>query len=171
MNHTIDELLYRLVTGPLNLEPLRVIARRTISWRDLSVDLNILGASHALTITGDGWQLSELLTCRPAPDASDALIELPCESAVSGCARIFGVECQVRIAPFNLSEGSGLRLPIAPETLFAHEFDSVDGGPSPVTRIGWIAERNVLRVETIHTYPEAGRGVRSETVFTVDEEA
>ena len=41
---------------------------------------------------------------------------------------------------------------------------SVSPAP-PVTRMGWQMEDGLLRVETVHTYPEEGRGVRSWTTF------
>jgi hypothetical protein len=39
-----------------------------------------------------------------------------------------------------------------------------------VTRIGWRVRPSLLEVETLHTYPEQGMGVRSDSSFEPDDE-
>ena len=42
-------------------------------------------------------------------------------------------------------------------------------GLGPVTRIGWGLDDGNLNIETVHTYPDEGRGVRSLTCFRFEE--
>ena len=61
---------------------------------------------------------------------------------------------------FPLEEGDALRGDFAPANCLAVAFDASSGGMAPWTRIGWRAAGGPLQVETVHTYPEEGRGVR-----------
>jgi hypothetical protein len=38
---------------------------------------------------------------------------------------------------------------------------------APVTRIGWVIRPSVLRLETLHTYPEECIGIRTESVIEI----
>ena len=93
------------------------------------------------------------------------------------CVSAAGLLCQVTLEPFLLEEGACLRGAFAAERqlVFAYPAPvpgkSADGlsmtdEPTPMTRLGWRATQGALTIETIHTYPEEGRGVRSVTVWT-----
>src|SRR5947209_5466621 len=63
--HSIAALRYRLVEGPVDLKPLRIVASREINWIEWTVRFVILGASHAVTLSRGGDSITELLTCAP----------------------------------------------------------------------------------------------------------
>jgi hypothetical protein len=171
MQHSIYDLRYRLTPGHVELEPLRVLACRTAEWIDWRVTFHVLGASHAVVLERGGQTITELLTCRPAAGASNPLLDLACDDSATGCATRDGIECRVRISPMLLGDGDDLRTVVEPGCRMDYSFPARAGEQAPMTRIGWRVDGRALRVETVHTYPEAGRGVRSETVFIIGEEA
>jgi hypothetical protein len=101
--------------------------------------------------------------CHTPPENSLALTYPPIVSKIQPFARCYavgvsreksaGVENKADVTPLPMSlsecpgEGPGVR-------------------SLPITRIGWRFAEDSLLIETIHTYPEEGRGLRSLTRFT-----
>ncbi len=171
ITHSISDLRYRLIAGSAEIEPLRILDTRVINWDMWRVTLHILGSSHAVTVERADRRLriTELFTCAPATGQATPLLDMAGDSSNEGCAAIHGLGCRVRLTPFPLAEGDDLRRTVPNADRLDHYFAG-EPGSLPVTRVGWQAVAGRLRVETIHTYPESGTGVRSETVFTTGEE-
>lgn len=171
MHHRISTLCYRLLEGPICLEPLRVLALRADVWHDRQIRCYILGASHAVCLERHGAQLTEMLTCLPPQEESRALIER--NASVSGeiCIEAHGLTCQVHLAPFAMQAGEELQGDFPPENRMEIAYPAPAGEQTAFTRLGWRANGAQLHVETVHTYPEEGRGIRSWSIFTRTEEA
>lgn len=173
------QLVHRVYAGAVDLAPLRILDSRTIDWAGLRVTFHVLGASHAVTIEGPGVHITELLACTAPPETSiSPLLETPvCDwhEAGSKTASIdFGtmVNMVKMIAThWPQSEKDTLSGEYAPDSRLEVPFPAEPGHETPWTRIGWItspvgAQPTVLRVETVHTYPEEARAVRTISKFT-----
>jgi len=79
-----------------------------------------------------------------------------------------GLCCQARLTAEPLFQESGLLGEFEPQNLLYVEYPAEDS--KPITRIGWMVGGEMLRIETIHTYPDENRLVRSQTVFRVMED-
>ncbi len=179
LTHSISTLRYRLLAGVPDLAPLRVLDCRELMWYGWNVRFLVLGASHAVCLAGPHATVTELLTCGNAGGEAHLLAESVCETWNSFAVETSGLRCRVRLQPFDLREGDALLDFYAPDSTLSLAFppQSESGiSPSPpppfspsifpVTRLGWRVERSGLHIETVHTYPEEGRGVRSRTVFS-----
>jgi hypothetical protein len=166
--HKLTALRYRLVAGDVELTPLRVLASRTLAWNDWRVTLHILGASHAVCLQRGDICLTELLTCLPPLATQNALLTLDADTHREDCLDASGLSCRLRLQPFSLDDGDSLRHTPS-ETSLVQTFPtpySLLPTPCPITRLGWRFIGDSLLIETIHTYPEEGRGLRSLTRFT-----
>ena len=195
MHHTITTLHYRLLEGPVCLEPLRVLQTRTLLWQDRQVTFSVLGASHAVSLTRAGERLTELLACAAPEGALHVLAERPADPPDTFCLELDiktqGLLCRVQLETFALQHGDRLSdsFPEADQLAYAYPSrnaniekgkaeigklitettesgSDIDANLWPWTRIGWRIEPDALVIETVHTYPEEGRGIRSRTVFT-----
>ena len=162
-------LRYRLLEGPVRLEPLRVLDSRAVEWQGWHVTFSILGASHATSLKSDGQGLTELLTC--APPATDVRVLAEMAVAMGGeqCVAAAGLICRVRLSAFLLHEGEALRGSYAADSRLTVSFPRTAPGSIPRTHVGWRVAGQCLAVETVHTYPEEERGIRSESLFTIEE--
>lgn len=158
-HHSLANLTFRLVKGLPSLEPLQVLEEREITWQGHSVTLRILGASHAVTVDSEDEKTTELLSCGGVEGTSETLIEAPAhlQGAYESCTN--GLIWKTTLAPFLLEEGESLQGRF--EETLSHEFPAT-AESIPITRIGWNAGR-MLYIQTIHTYPQEGLGVRSIT--------
>jgi hypothetical protein len=162
---SVAALAYRLIEGPVRLEPLQVLASRTVDWDGWRATFFILGASHAVTLEREGRQLVELLTCVPPIAAVEPLLEAPGALSAERSAETSDLRAHVRLQPFLLRDGAGLSGRFGPQAHLALRFAASGTRPSADTEIGWDLIPGVLCVETVHTYPEEGRGVRTHTRF------
>lgn len=172
MHPTITTLRYRLLEGSVCLEPLRVLQARTVLWRDRQVTFSILGASHAVCIASSEETLTELLACATPEGRLRVLLECPAIVPASFCHAAQGLLCRIHVETFALREGDRLQDQFSEQDQLAFAFptpdvDAVTDTP-PWTRIGWRIESGALAIETVHTYPEAGQGVRSRTTITME---
>ena len=166
IRHSVDNLCYQLIEGKVCLEPLRVLTEREIVWQGLRVGFFILGASHAVTLAGNGVYIAELLTCLPQTVTESLLAQCAANRPMTLCPNVPDMTCRVQIAPFTLTENYHLNLSAAETETLTFAYPFLSGQETPLTRLGWRVVAASLHIETIHTYPEEGRGVRSETVFT-----
>ena len=88
----------------------------------------------------------------------------------SGCViarTIDNLRYDCRLSPFELDGDDRLHgaFSSADQLTFTYAVDH--GAEEPMTHIGWRAGEAALMVETLHTYPLEGRGVRSESTFRV----
>jgi len=181
--YRVADLRYRLIRGPVALEPLRILEQREITVWEWRIRLHILGASHAIQLMRGNQVVTELLACLPA----DARI--PTRSAASATSLLLAPPLHGRISqplPDDTICGSVTLDRFAIQTVgdeLIGNFDadcrlSVDfptlstrQAVPPRTRIGWRIEGLTLEVETVHTYPEENVGLRSRTTFLLNEAA
>jgi hypothetical protein len=167
-----SSLVYRIYAVRPPLKPLRVIDERAIAWVDCRVTFYVLGASHAVCIDGPGTHVTELLACLPPPDSVPLLAEAPIAGLFAErqiCAAVPGLVCRTTLNILPSDTGGLLDGDYSREERLEAAFPSPAGEETPWTRIGWRASENVLRVETVHTYPEDRRAVRSNSLFVREE--
>ena len=163
--HSAATLRYALLTGPVELTPLRVLASRCILWRGWRVTFFALGASHAVCLERGESLVTELLACAVGAGASLPVVQGNDAETTNLCLRAEGLVCEIALIPFALTEGAGLLLECASDSRLEFAYPSPVDAVTPYTRIGWRVTAEALHVETVHTYPEEGRGIRSRTVF------
>lgn len=178
--HGIGDLRYRLIAGPADLEPLRVLACRSLLWHGWEVRPMILGASHAVVFRRGDEQRAELLTCAAPPEALadrpnsslQLLLTMPADDVPEQetalpTGWLPGVTGSVRLSRFDLAAGDTLHIPCDLGSIMSWDFpaseEALGNMPPPRTRIGWRVREISLEIETVHTYPEVRCGIRSET--------
>ena len=162
-------LRYALLTGPVDLAPLRVLASRCVPWKAWRVTFFVLGASHAVRLERGDIGITELLACTLGEGASVPVTQEDPDEVTNLCIRSQGLVCEVRLTPFLLSAGAELSAESGPDSRLEFAYPPHADTATPYTRIGWRGTAEALHVETVHTYPEEGRGVRSRTVFWEEE--
>ena len=147
-----------------DLEPFEIFGSKQLTWQGAQVTFYVLGTSHAVTVGRGGAAFTELLSC--APEAQARPVYESAVDAVQVVSRTIGdIHYRCRLALFDLTDENGLDREFAEENTLAHNFDPAGGSDQPITRIGWCADDAQLLVHTLHTYPEEGRGVRSQSLF------
>jgi hypothetical protein len=164
MNTSIATLRYRILDGPVSLEPLQVLQTRSIAWAGWTVVFSVLGASHAVSFSRGGEEFAEVLACASSGGPICAVLDLPGTGPSEPQALIHGVRIRGIIVPFALTGGDSLLNSYGPDSRLDRPFPAVDGRV-PFTRIGWLPIGQTLVVETVHTYPEANVGIRTTTLF------
>ena len=151
-------------------------SRQVECTRGRTVTFFVLGTSHAVLLEIGDTALTELLTCAAGDLEAPVLEE---RAASSGCVvarTIDSLQYDCRLSPFALDGDDRLHgaFSSADQLSFkyavdhgAEEPDSSLSGRTTMTHIGWRAGEATLVVETLHTYPVEGRGVRSESTFRV----
>ena len=163
--YSMATLRYSLLTEEVELAPLRVLASRCVRWKTWSVTFCVLGASHAVCLERGESRLTELLACVLDTRASVPVVREDGETETTFCLRAEELMCETTLTPFALSGDAELSAAISLENRMEVAYPSQLHSATPYTRIGWQATAETLHVETVHTYPEEGRGVRSRTVF------
>jgi len=166
MIYSSVNLRYFLLAGPFSLKPFRILKRHQTDWCGRRLDFYALGASHAVTLMCQDLQLTELLTCIPATSEAQTIAEasaayLPLEIA----ARVFGIDYRCRISGAEEGEGVTLHSSFDGANQIEAAYPTQSGYPTPVTRIGWRIRPAQISLETMHTYPEEGRVIRTESFF------
>ena len=167
VTHSAATLRYFLLEGRARLEPLRVFDSRQVEWRGRVVTFYALGTSHAVLVELGDTALTELLTCAVG-DLQAGVLEHRAASSDCVISRtIDTLRYACRLSPFELDGSDRLRgaFSSADQLTFAYGVDH--GAEEPMTHIGWRTDDATLSVETLHTYPHEGRGVRSESVFQI----
>ena len=72
-----------------------------------------------------------------------------------------------RLTRFDLCGGDGLEGAFSKEDRITFKYDVEGKLEEPITHIGWRGRQNTLSVETVHTYPHEGQGVRSQSTFKI----
>jgi hypothetical protein len=160
---SLENLTLHLLQGTASLEPLRVLDMRSMVWCGWGVTLMVLGTSHALHFQKGTQHWMEILTC-VAPKRSENLI-LEAQGGETGSyeQELCGLRWNITLTPFEL-RGSDTLEGVFEETLTATYPSTTT--QSPLTQIGWQRDQTLI-VETLHTYPEEGRGVRTVTQVEV----
>ena len=171
MNLSASTLRYRLITGKLQLEPLRILTSRAAEWREWRVTFCILGASHAVRLERGDTSLTELLACAMPEGVANILIDITGSEPQKACRIAEGILCQVELFPFPLSEGDCLEGDFAAPDRLELAYPALNNVPTPYTRLGWCITERELTIETVHTYPEENLGIRSRSRFLWEEAA
>jgi hypothetical protein len=163
--HSAATLHYFLLEGRVRLEPLRVFDSRRVEWQRRVVTFCALGTSHAVLVELGDTALTELLTCAVG-DLEARVLEQRAASADCVISRtIDTLRYDCRLSPFELDGGDRLRGAFSSADQLTFTYGVDHGAEAPMTRIGWRTDDATLSVETLHTYPHEGRGVRSESTF------
>ncbi len=126
-----------------------------------------LGTSHAVLLERGDTALTELLTCA-AGDLEARVLEQRAASSDCVISRtIDDLRYDCRLSPFELAGRDRLRGAFSSADQITFTYGVDHGAEEPMTHIGWRTDGATLSVETLHTYPREGRGVRSESTFRV----
>jgi len=169
VSHSTSTLRYFLLGGRAHLEPLRIFESRRVKWLDHWVTFYALGTSHAILFEYGGGALTELLTCAPTA-AQTHILEQGAVNSPWTVSRTFdNLSYRCRLTPFELGGRNRLQGSFASEDQITFKYH-VDGEiEEPITHIGWRGGESALVVETIHTYPHEGQGVRSNSTFEISD--
>lgn len=165
VTHSAATLHYFLLDGRPRLEPLRVFDVRRVLWGGRVVTFFALGTSHAVVVEKGDIALTELLTCA-AGDLEAHVLEqraVGIDCVISRAIDSLRYDCQ--LSPFELDAGDGLQGDFSEAEQLIVKYGVGQGAEEPMTHIGWRIEGAMLSVETLHTYPHEGRGVRSQSTF------
>jgi hypothetical protein len=160
-----------LLSGPVDLREFRILDTRRITWCGWDVSLYALGVSHAVQLCRAGEELTELLSCAPA-----RLINGGAVLSTAACGRwemrttVFDLEYGCRLLPLPITDTMG-RDGRPGELEFEVHYPLQAGHGTPLTRIGWRTEPHKLLVRTLHTYPEEGQAVVSESYFALRQDS
>ncbi len=165
--HSVATLRYFLLEGRPRLAPLRVLDSRRVPWGRRAVTFCALGTSHAVLVERDGAALTELLTCAAGDLQARVIRQMAAGSNWSLSCTVDGLRCDCRLSRFDLAGKERLRGGYADTDRLVFGYGVEGGSDEPMTHIGWRTGDRTLSVETLHTYPHEGRGVRSESVFRI----
>jgi hypothetical protein len=141
-----------------------VLTSRSFRWSGRDVTVFILGASHAVRIERGGDAVTELLSCAPVKADESVLREAAVDEPEPICACLYGLAIQSCISLTEISRSpAALRMDCSGS--LSRAYPNRADGPSPLTQVGWRIDGDRLCVETLHTYPEEGRMVRTTTIF------
>ncbi len=167
MIHSAATLRYFLLEGRARLEPLRVFDSRRVPWGDRVVTFCVLGTSHAVLVELGDTAFTELLTCAAGDLEAQVLEQRAARSAWSIVRAIDDLRYGCRLSPFALGGSDRLEGAFSSTTQLTFRYGVDHGAEEPMTHIGWRADEATLSVETLHTYPREGRGVRTASTFRV----
>ena len=167
MLHSTSTLRYLLLSGRARLEPLRIFEFRRVKWLDHWVTFYALGTSHAILLEYGDAALTELLTC--APTAVQAhVLEQGAANLPWTVSRTFdNLSYRCRLTPFELGGRDQLQGAFPSENQIKFKYHVEGELEEPITHIGWRGGESTLTVETVHTYPHEGQGVRSKSTFEI----
>ena len=167
MIHSTSTLRYVLLNGRVQVEPLRIFEFRRVKWLDHWVTFYALGTSHAILLEYGGTTLTELLTCDPTAVQAHVL-EQGAANVPWTVSRTFdNLSYRCRLTPFELCGRDRLQGRFPSEDQINCEYHMEGELEEPVTHIGWRGGESTLSVETVHTYPHEGQGIRSESTFEI----
>lgn len=164
----IRGLRYFLVAGGNSwLEGLRIIDSKQRSWNNLTLTFYALGTSHALSVRHRDWQVTELLSCSSGFRRDQCLAEIAAAEAFELTTVFHGIRYSFRLTVHSLQNCDGLLKRYPDEDEIAVAYPQQQDSAAPITRLGWLIEPGVLRLETLHTYPEECSGIRTESVLEI----
>ena len=163
--HSASTLRFLLVDGRVRLEPLRILDRRRVKWLDHRVTFYALGTSHAILLEYGDTALTELLTCVPTAVQAHILEQGGAHLPYTVSRTFDSLSYRCRLTPFELCGRDGLQSEFSSEDRISVTYHAEGELEKPITHIGWRGGDSTLSVETVHTYPNEGQGVRSESTF------
>ncbi len=170
MTYSSSALRYRLIEGPVDLSPLRILKLNSIRWHGWDVTFHILGASHAVIIEDGEVSLTELLTCGPLANTGRIVAEDDGSVETQVCGSVQGLFVKAYLRPRRLAEVNSPLRDIETPDLLEAAYPGSGGTEVPITRIRWRDLGQTLLVETLHTYPEEGLAIQSRTTIDIQED-
>jgi hypothetical protein len=160
------DLRFFLASGPVSLQSFHILKSHQAKWRGFRFSFYVLAVSHALSIEYENQRLTELLSCVPIQMTAHiikdiSVLRLPWEFT----NRVYGMDYSCRLTLADSKDGGAFRCPFDAGNQITAHYPISPGFPTPITRIGWRLGLAEALVETIHSYPEENRVVRSESVF------
>jgi len=165
--HSAATLRFFLLKGRARLEPLRIFDFREVEWQGFMVTFYVLGTSHAVLVEMEEAVITELLTCAANDPKAFVLEQGSVSSDWSVARRIGNLMYNCRLSRFELGSVGGFRGSFLNSDQLTFTYGLDNGAGEALTRIGWKRHGTMLSVETLHTYPREGCGVRSESTFRV----
>ncbi len=160
--HCIGSLRYRLMAGEISLEPLHILKTHKLTWHDWHVQFFVLGASHAVCLTRNQTHITELLTCLPPAGNPKPLYETTIEQCHQKILHAEDLRWEIHLWECKIEQFEK-QSPLISASSLQVEFPALHPAEKPLTRINWLVHRDMLLIETLHTYPNQGRCVRSRT--------
>jgi hypothetical protein len=146
------------------------LERKSILWRDWSVTFYVLGASHAVLFQRDSVRFMEILACLPRDEEvwsnkSDLLFTSRGDIFTESSRSIDNLAVRFQILPFAIEDISSLKN-YDPECFMQVPFALEEPAlGNAVTQVGWAFDDTRLSIETLHSYPEESKAVRTTTIF------
>ena len=166
MIYRMQDLRYYLFDRETDwMECFRIIDTQRRSWNDREIIFYALGTSHAVSVQRQGKQVTELLSCRGHLNLNQNIAEISAGIPFEISSSIHGLQYHFRLTLHDLEGTGNLRGAFAGLDQITIEYPKQEHLPTPVTKIGWRIEPQTLHIETLHTYPEDGGAVRSESSF------
>ena len=165
--HSTSTLRYLLLSGRARLEPLRIFESRRVKWLDHWVTFYALGTSHAILLEYGDAALTELLTCAPTTVQAHVLEQGAANLPWTVSRTFDNLSYRCRLTPFELGGGDRLQGAFPSEDQITFKYHVEGELEEPITHIGWRGGESTLTVETVHTYPHEGKGVRSNSIFEI----
>ena len=166
MIYAMRDLRYLLIEGKADwMGDFRVLETRRETWNGASFVVYALATSHAVSVELQDQQFTEILSCRGELNLGPSLAEMAAFRPFELATNLRGVDYRIRLSLVKPGEDDGLLGTFVPENQITVTYPRIPGLDTPVTRIGWEIEPAALKIETIHTYPEEGSGVRSRSIF------
>jgi hypothetical protein len=167
--HSASNLRYVLLRGPLSLDAFRILSARCYEWCGWQVTFNALAVSHAVSLKRGDEQLIELLSCLPERVCGAPIVSFATEGSWEFQTEILDLNygCRQTVLPLG-NEMWQPRSFVASDFLEAR-YPAETGAAIPVTRIYWRADSVRLSIASLHTYPEEGRAVVTESFFSPSE--
>jgi hypothetical protein len=168
MIYAMRDLRYYLIEGKTAcLENFEVLDRQERVWHEAEVCFYALCTSHAVSLRWQDYHVTELLSCRGSLKLNPALAEIAATKPFEMNTSIQGVRYRFQLQIERLRGNDGLLGDFGPGSEIGISYPKIPGLDTPVTKIGWRIEPGVLRVETLHTYPEEASAVRSVSTFEI----
>ncbi len=172
MIYAMRDLRYYLIEGETDfLENFRILDKQQRAWNEGEVVFYALCTSHAITVHWQGKQFTELLSCKGPLNIGPALADLAAVRPFEIIRSIQGIRYRFQLQLEGLRGSDGLVGTFKPGNEISVTYPKIPGLDTPATKIGWVIDPGVLRVETLHTYPEEAGGVRCVSTFEIAREA
>ena len=170
-----SDLQICVLPGKRMPDVLRLVARRSLSWRGCSLDVAIVGTSHTASFSRAGAACREVLACVPVAELSPPpLASGPAAGGGPGDVTDLdwsgdGLQYRFRARTDPLTR----RLEDRVQT-FAEQAEALyvafpslpDHRIAPFTLVSWSLAEDAATVYSLHGYPDEGLAVASRSTFT-----
>ncbi|MBI3946966.1 MAG: DUF2617 family protein [Armatimonadetes bacterium] len=167
------DLRLSLYRGYLPADPAWVLAERRVSLGPWVLHAQIVGASHVVAVSGDGFAVTEAIVAHSVhaapvkPERSVPLTE-PAVARLEGTDWAYAVTTARRAVAAGETEGWEARLLEPGRHRLSAAYPSGPEGRRGVTLLKWGAVGRSLRLESFHLYPDEAVVVTTVTWCEMD---